>query len=114
MQGQTKEYTEEHIEAALAGSDIAAAITLWRVKDWDTYRSTCEALVWLIRSGRSAEVGMPQMQFLYFINTHLRHRISTPDLSDWRVFMTEFPDDQFQPDRAWATATAGRFWTEPI
>ena len=112
MQRQTMEYTDRQIEAALASADIAAAMTLWRERDWDTYRTTCEALVWLIRSGRGAEVAQPQMQFLHFINTHLRHRFSKSDLSDWQVFMADIPVGHFPSDRAWATATAGHFWNE--
>lgn len=93
--------------------NIQTAITLWEAKDWQTYKATRDALLTLIRSGRGDEVGIEQMQFIYFINTHLRPRL--PGLkADSILFKMDLPPTRPRGDKAWEIATEGAFWHEVL
>lgn len=101
---------DNQTNAALA-VNIQTAIALWETKDWPTYKTTRDMLLALIRSGRGNEVGIGQMQFIYFVNTHLRHRFVLP-MSDQRIFLTELPVGKPAGDQTWTVATEGRFWAD--
>jgi len=101
------DYNQNQIKAALA-ANIQTAIALWEAKDWHTYRSMRDVLLALIRAGRGDEVGIEQMQFAYFIGTHLRHRFSA-QMPDWRAFVAELPASSPAGDKAWKIATESAF-----
>lgn len=102
------DYNQNQIKAALA-ANIQTAIALWEAKDWQTYKSMRDVLLALIRSGRGDEVGLEQMQFIYFIGTHLRDRLPSR-MPDWRAFTAELPASRPAGDKAWKIATEGAFW----
>ena len=106
------DYNQNQIEAALA-ANIQTAIALWEAKDWQTYKSMRDVLLALIRSGRGDEVGIEQMQFIYFIGTHLRRRLSR-QMPDWKAFTAELPASRPAGDEAWKIATEGAFWSETL
>jgi hypothetical protein len=101
-------YNQNQIKAALA-ANIQTAIALWKAKDWVTYQTTRDTLLSLLRSGRGEEVDVAQMQFIYFLTTHLRYRFVMP-LTDERLFMADLPPTHPKGDKAWNTASAGAFW----
>lgn len=106
------DYTQNQINAALA-ADIQTAIALWKAKDWPTYKSARDVLLALIRSGRGIEIGIGQMQFIYFINTHLRHRFALP-MTDQKTFLAQLPSARPIGDKAWNFASEGAFWAETL
>lgn len=109
MQTNNKNENDNQINAAIA-ANIQTAIALWEAKDWRTYKTTRDALLSLIRSGRGGEVGIKQMQFIYFVNTHLRTWFALPT-SDQQMFLATTAE-QSKSDKAWNTATEGEFWEE--
>ncbi|RYH70094.1 MAG: hypothetical protein EON54_01845 [Alcaligenaceae bacterium] len=106
------DYNQNQINAALT-ANVETAIALWEAKDWQTYESTRGALLALIRCGQGGKVGIQQMQFIYFINTHLRHRFSTP-MPDLVMFKKALPPSHPVGDKAWDVASGGAFWSEPL
>lgn len=108
MHFDINDYNQNQIQSALA-ANIQTAIALWEAKDWQTYRSMRDVLLALIHSGRGDKVGIEQMQFAYFIGTHLRRRFSGR-MPDWRAFTAELPASHPAGDRAWQIATEGAFW----
>jgi hypothetical protein len=103
---------QNQINTALTVS-IQTAIALWQAKDWQTYKATREALLTVIRSGQSDKVGKEQMQFIYFIDTHLRSRFVSP-MAARSMFAHDLPLKNLMTDRAWNTATEGIFWDEEL
>lgn len=112
MHTDNKNDIQDQINADLA-ANIHKAIALWEAKDWTTYKTTRDALLELIRSGRGAEVGIEQMQFIYFINTHLRHRFAVP-MPDFVLFKRDLPPTHPIGDKAWNVAAEGAFWAEVL
>ncbi|WP_395351822.1 hypothetical protein [Variovorax sp. UC122_21] len=53
-------YTETQIQTA-RGATLDDAITLWKVKDWETYRTMQETLLALLQVFRWNEVSMPAL-----------------------------------------------------
>jgi len=104
--------TQDQSQAALS-ADIHTAIALWKAKDWTTYKTLRDTLLRVIRSGRGDEVGIRQMQFIYFINTHLRHRFAR-EVSDQTMFLVALPPHRPVDDTAWRIATEGQFWNEAL
>lgn len=93
--------------------NIQTAIALWEAKDWQTYKATRDALLTLIRSGCGDQVSIEQMQFIYFIITHLRPRL--PGLrADSVLFKMDLPPARSSGDTAWKIATEGAFWHEVL
>ena len=103
---------KDPVNAALA-ANIQTAIALWEAKDWITYKASRDVLLDLNRSGEGDEIGIEQMQFIYFVNTHLRHRFARP-MTDDRMFLMALPSHHPAGDEAWRIATEGRFWTEAL
>ena len=112
MHTENKNDNYAQINTALA-ANIHTAIALWKAKDWTTYKTTRDVLVDLIRSGSGNEIRIDQMQFIYFVNTHLRHRFAAP-MPDFVLFKKELPLTHPVGDRAWNVATEGAFWTEGL
>lgn len=112
MHIDNKNNKNDQVNAALA-ANIHTAIVLWEAKDWTAYKTSRDALLDLIRSGRRDAVGLDQMQFIYFINTHLRHRFARPMEDEW-MFLMALPGHHPAGDEAWRIATEGRFWTEAL
>ena len=113
MQYDIQNYTETQIKTALDAANIDTAIELWKAKDWQTYSQVRWAVMALLRAGRSDEVSLQQMQFIYFINTHLRFRYSDC-VADWKIFTSDLPACRSIPDQAWAVATRGEFWHQKM
>lgn len=72
MQNSHSTHTEEEIRSAVESATVHTAIQLWEKKDWGTYKTRRDLLISLIRSGQGDAVLLPAMQFVYFVNTHLR------------------------------------------
>ena len=106
------DYNQNQINTALT-ANIQTAIALWEAKDWQNYNATRDTLLTLIRSGRGNKIDIEQMQFIYFINTHLRHRFRSP-LTDRRLFIADLPSTHPVGDKAWNVASAGSFWFESL
>jgi hypothetical protein len=106
------DYNQNQIKTAIA-VNIQTAIALWESKDWHTYKTTRDSLLTLIRSGRADDVGIDQLQFIYFVNTHLRHRFSTP-MSDAVLFANDLPLKYPAGDHSWKVASEGAFWSQPL
>lgn len=110
MQYDLREYTEIEINAALVDANIDIAIRLWKSKDWITYSRVRGILIALIRGGRGDEVGLPQMQYIFFPNTHLYPRF--PDSwPDQRMFVSDLPRGRSTNELSWEVATRGEFWS---
>lgn len=112
MHNENHKNNHHQIEAALA-VNIQTAIALWEMRDWPTYQTTRQALLAMIRSGQGDRVGIEQMRFIYFINTHLRHRFLLP-MRDQQMFLAVLPASQPAGDPAWTVATEGHFWAEAL
>lgn len=110
---QTQKYDENQIQIVLAGANVQMAIALWRAKKWVTYSEMRDTLISLIRSGRGDEVELPQMQFIYFINTHLRQLTGLP-LPDWLLFTKDFPWQEPRATRTWDTERHAAVWRETL
>lgn len=110
MQTNNKNENDNQINAAIA-VNIQTAIALWEAKDWQTYVTTRDALLALIRSGHGGDIGIEQMQFIYFVNTHLRRRFAVP-MADAVLFKKELPPTRSSNDKAWEVATKGTFWND--
>ena len=108
MQLDVSNYNQNQIAVALT-ANIQTAIALWEAKDWRTFKATRDALLTLLRCGLSDKVGVDQMQFIYFLTTHLRYRFVMP-LIDERLFMADLPPTHPIGDKAWNIASAGAFW----
>lgn len=108
MKTSIQNYTSEQIETALACANIDTAITLWKQKDWKTYQGTRQALIAIIRVGYGELVGIPQMQFLYFINSHLASRFPIR-MPDWKLFTSDLPKGRSIDEPSWAVASSGDF-----
>ncbi len=103
-------YTDEQLQAALDFANIDNAIELWRRKDWATYQETRKALWAIKREIRFCGfIGTPQIQFTWFIFTHLRPRFPR-SLTEWRMFTSDLPPGRSTDEPSWAVATAGEFW----
>lgn len=113
MHTENKNDDQDQINTALA-ANIQTAVALWEAKDWATYKTTRDVLLDLIRSGRSNEVGIEQMQFIYFVNTHLLHRFGMGMTANQRIFLAPQPSHHPGRDQGWQVATEGRFWSEKL
>jgi hypothetical protein len=113
MRYNIQNYTEEQIQAALDAADIDTAIELWKAKDWQLYSRVRDTLVAMLRAGRGDELKLPQIQFIYFMNTHLQRHFSYY-LPDWKVFTRDLPRGQSIGDAAWTRATKGDFFSEVL
>lgn len=112
MQYDIQHYSEDQIRSAL-NAEIDMAIKLWKSKDWLVYSRVRDTLIALIRCGRGEEVKLPQMQFIYFVNTHLRTRY--PDrMPDWKMFGLDLPAGRSTSEPSWQVATRGDFWSVPM
>lgn len=112
MQFDINDYNQNQIQTALA-ADVQTAIGLWNDKDWHTYRSMRDVLLALIRSGRGDEVKLPQMQFMYFVNSHLLPCWRYP-VSDRKMFESALPRGRTINEEWWHVATRGEFWSVPF
>lgn len=112
MHTEHKNENDTQTNAALA-ANIHTAIALWQAKDWTGYKTMRDTLMDLIRSGYGDEIGIEQMQFIYFVNTHLRYRVAR-EVGDRTMFLVTLPATKPAGDAAWTTATEGRFWTDPL
>jgi len=113
MRKDIEDYAEREIAAAIYGADIDTAIVLWEEKDWKTYKATRDVLLALIRAGRGNEVQRPQLQFMYFINSHLRPRFPN-FIPAWRMFKSDLPSGRSSAEPSWDVATRGEFWGENV
>lgn len=113
MRYDLKNYTEEQIQAAIDAANIDTAIELWKAKDWAVYSRTRDVLVSLLRAGRGDEVGLPQIQFMYFIVTHLQP-YACDRMPDWKVFARDLPRGRSIGDAVWMRATLGEFFREML
>lgn len=113
MQNCQPTHTEEEIRNALESATVHTAIQLWEKKDWETYKTRRDLLISLIRSGQGDAVLLPQMQFVYFVNTHLR--AYWPSLNvDRQIFLAGLPRGRTTEDLSWQSATRGEFWSVPL
>lgn len=101
-------FTDEQIRTAIEYANLETAIELWREKDWETYQATRKALLAALRSDYSDRVGIPQMQFIFFINSHLAPRFPVR-MPSWRLFTKDLPDGHSIENRSWAVASSGDF-----
>lgn len=113
MRYDLQNYTEEQIQAALDAANVDTAIELWKAKDWPVYSQTRCVLVALLRAGRGDEVQLPQLQFIYFVNTHLQPYVSHY-MPDWKVFGRDLPRGRSIGDAVWVRATKGEFFSEVL
>lgn len=113
MRYDLKSYTEEQIKAAIDAANIDTAIELWKAKDWPVYSQTRSVLVALLRARRGGEVQLPQLQFIYFVNTHLQPHVGQY-MPDWKVFTRDLPRGRSIGDAVWMKATKGEFFSEVL
>lgn len=113
MHDNQQNHTEEQIQDALEAATIGTAIKLWETRDWPSYMARRDLLVSLIRSGEGDRVGLPHMQFIYFVNTHLRP-LWPGRTRDQHVFLSGLPEGRGITDTSWQTATKGDFWSIPL
>lgn len=100
-------------QSIIDAATIEAAIDLWKAKDWQTYKTQRDVLVALIRNGEGDRVSLPNMQFIYFINTHLR-RLWPRLHADQRIFLAGLPPGRSTDEPVWQVATKGDFWSFPL
>jgi hypothetical protein len=113
MRHDLQNYTEQQIQAALDAANIDTAIDLWKAKDWPVYSRTRNVLVALLRAGRGEEVKLSQLQFIYFVNTHLQPYVGHY-MPDWKVFARELPPGRSIGDAVWVRATKGEFFSDVL
>lgn len=105
---RVENYTENQIETAIACANLETAIELWREKNWKTYQATRQALIAAIQSGDGDRVGISQMQFIFFINSHLAPRFPSR-MPDWKFFTKDLPRGCSTDERSWTVASSGDF-----
>ena len=113
MQNDLQNYTEQEIQMATYAGNIDIAIGLWEAKDWIAYSRIRQILLALIRGGRGDEVRLPQMQFIFFLNTHLYSRFPE-NWPDHRMFTADLPKGRTTAEPSWGAATRGEFWSIPL
>ena|ERR1700690_2772149 len=103
-------YTDDEVAAVLESADIGTAIELWKEKDWDTYSATRDVLRSLLRAGYGELIETRNVQFMYFVTTHLYAR-SPFAVTDSRLFQIDLPKMTRKQEASWARATVGEFWS---
>src|SRR5689334_10300731 len=76
---------QRRIQLALQEADAATADALWRLSDWATYSAMRNDLLEVLRSEHSEGLALRHLQFIGFINRHVRPRFNQP-MSDEALF----------------------------
>jgi hypothetical protein len=72
-------------QMVITSSTPAEAYNLWQSDNWSWYEAQRQVLLKSIRAGRVEQVRLPQLQYIYFVETHLRP-LFNEDVSDRELF----------------------------